>query len=437
MLWPPFWWVLLHLMLSDLRLTAVFSPPGNPGLRLPHSVFAAAMHVSFTCVAPQSVDSLHPRWVERPVNRGSCNCHPPALLPRGHLHSGTGDVLCFVQQDRGKATEAELQKRYGSDDVIFRQCDVTDSKQLEVRVVSPQGPTHVAVRALYHAHPLSAPFKYSSSLRATNVMALQGKGVFLTGGARGIGRGMTEALLSKGCRVLFCDVLVEAGKATEAELQKKYGADNAIFRQCDVTDAEQLKETFQAAVTQFGAVDICVNNAGILHEGMLDKVIDVNVTGLIRGSQLALEHMRRDRGGRGGVIVNVSSIGGLAPFYYFPIYIATKHAIVGYTTSWAKNPRNSEMGVKWRVICPHSVKTDILNLTDDQVVDLTDLRKHIQKLKEDKIMIEASVFAEAFIQMMEDHDNDGVIFDVKTNEGRYRRRQIVDADGVSNPFMCD
>ncbi|KAK7452084.1 hypothetical protein BaRGS_00039782 [Batillaria attramentaria] len=100
MLWPPLCWVLLHLMLSDIRLTAIFLHllthfSGNPTVSLPQPCMfhSRALH-------PQSVDSLHPRWVERPVN--SCSCHSPDLLPRGHLYSAcTGDryITHSVQEE--------------------------------------------------------------------------------------------------------------------------------------------------------------------------------------------------------------------------------------------------------------------------------------------------------------------------------------------------
>nr|KAG5687521.1 hypothetical protein BaRGS_027306 [Batillaria attramentaria] len=78
-------------------------------------------------------------------------------------------------------------------------------------------------------------------------------------------------------KVLFCDILTDAGKSAEAELQAKYGADNVIFRRTDVTDAEELKAAFEAAVSKFGAVDICVNNAGIMDERVLERMVAVNM----------------------------------------------------------------------------------------------------------------------------------------------------------------
>nr|KAG5689895.1 hypothetical protein BaRGS_023643 [Batillaria attramentaria] len=147
---------------------------------------------------------------------------------------------------------------------------------------------------------------------------------------------------------------------------------------------------FQAAVTKFGAVDICVNNAGIVHETLWEKMIAVNMTAVIRGSQLALEHMRRDRGGRGGIIVNTASIAGLGPYSSIPVYAATKHAVVGFTTSWAV------------YVCYRPPE-----------------------------------LAQAFISMLEDQSSDDVIFEVVAGKGSYRKRQIVDPDGKSNLLTVD
>ncbi|XP_025078098.1 15-hydroxyprostaglandin dehydrogenase [NAD(+)]-like [Pomacea canaliculata] len=105
----------------------------------------------------------------------------------------------------------------------------------------------------------------------------RGKGVFLTGGAQGLGRGIVEELLSLGAKVLFCDVDVERGRATESELQTQYGADVVFFQPADVSDDEQHKAAFRAAVSQFGAVELCVNNAGIVDEKNWEKVLAVNV----------------------------------------------------------------------------------------------------------------------------------------------------------------
>ncbi|KAK7478671.1 hypothetical protein BaRGS_00030056, partial [Batillaria attramentaria] len=115
--------------------------------------------------------------------------------------------------------------------------------------------------------------------------------------------------------VLFCEINEDTGRATVTELQAKYG-DKVVFKLCDVSDSKQLTEAFQAAVSAFGAVDICVNNAAISNESKWDTMIAVNQTAQIRGSLLAYEHMRRDKGGRGGVIINVASMCEGRPHFY-------------------------------------------------------------------------------------------------------------------------
>ncbi|KAK7474131.1 hypothetical protein BaRGS_00034660, partial [Batillaria attramentaria] len=230
-------------------------------------------------------------------------------------------------------------------------------------------------------------------------MELSGKSVFLTGGARGIGRAMMQALLEKGAKVLFCDILDDKGKATEADLQKQYGAD---------------------VMFQTVRRDRCTATT----------------------SQLALEHMRRDRGGRGGIIVNTASIAGdtrnacLEPQYLVPDYSATKHAIIGFTTSCAKNPRMSEMGVKWRALCPGVVDTDLIRTPDDPAVDKAGFKKLKEQVTKQGIM-QPSELAQAFISMLEDQSSDDVIYQVVAGKGSYRKRQIVDPDGKSNLMTVD
>ncbi|KAK7491388.1 hypothetical protein BaRGS_00017366 [Batillaria attramentaria] len=254
-----------------------------------------------------------------------------------------------------------------------------------------------------------------------------GKGVFLTGGARGIGRGLMEALLSKGAKVMFCDVRVETGKATEAELQQKFGADNVFFRECDVTDSG------------FGAVDICVNNAGILDESNWEKTIEVNLTAQIRGSQLALDHMRRDRGGRGGLIINtVSGIVALS-VHFCPVYMATKHGMIGFMTSWAKNPKMKDMGVRWRCFCPALTDTDLLKEANDaDSGKVEDFNAYQALCSVEGAVMSVDETAQEFLKLFQDQDSDDAIFLVRHNGASgYVRRQLVDSDGVSNIVTVD
>ncbi|XP_046568434.1 15-hydroxyprostaglandin dehydrogenase [NAD(+)]-like [Haliotis rubra] len=111
-------------------------------------------------------------------------------------------------------------------------------------------------------------------------MQLKDKVVFITGGAQGFGRGVAEAVLKKG------------GK-------------------CDVTNVAEFEDAFKAAVSKFGHVDVMCNNAGILDERIWEKELEINFTAVVRGTMMALNHMRKDKGGRGGVIINTASTAGM------------------------------------------------------------------------------------------------------------------------------
>lgn len=264
-------------------------------------------------------------------------------------------------------------------------------------------------------------------------MDLSGRGVFITGGAQGIGHAMLTALLQKGARVFFCDINSELGLSVEDELRQKYGQDNVGFMQCDVTSHDQLKAAFDGAVSQFGAVQICCNNAGIMDERIMDKTIAVNMTAQIHGCQLALEHMRRDKGGSGGVIVNTVSIAGFAPCHFLPVYTATKHAMIGYTTSCASDPAMPALGVRWSSLCPMPVNTGMLRFKGGEIYDVDAFGEFVKP-----VMIEPEDVAQALVTLLQDVESNGKSMVVlKGLGGVYRRRMMVGDDGESNPQLVD
>ncbi|RUS85541.1 hypothetical protein EGW08_006684 [Elysia chlorotica] len=136
---------------------------------------------------------------------------------------------------------------------------------------------------------------------------LQTKNVFLTGGAQGLGKSYLDSLLAAGASVVFGDINPTVGAATEQELAQKHGQAKVKFIELDVTDGAKFEAAFQSAVERLGHVDLMVNNAGFMVESLWEKMIQLNYAGVVRGTFLAYEHMRKDRGGRGGRIVNISS----------------------------------------------------------------------------------------------------------------------------------
>ncbi|XP_067665750.1 15-hydroxyprostaglandin dehydrogenase [NAD(+)]-like [Haliotis asinina] len=245
-------------------------------------------------------------------------------------------------------------------------------------------------------------------------MDLKDKAVFITGGAQGVGRAVAEAVLQKGAKVCIADFNALQGQTTLNELQEKWGKDNAIFEACDVSDSKSFESSFHRAVSHFGRVDVFVNNAGIVSEKDWEKCINVNFIGVVRGTMMALEHMRTDRGGHGGVIINTSSTAGLSPGFWVPVYAGTKSAVVNFTCSWAANPEITKAGIRLATVCPSGTSTAMINeVREDQMYNkdsfMQALNKHGLCNMED--------VAGAFIRAIEENSSNGGVFMVTASGG--------------------
>ncbi|GFR91000.1 15-hydroxyprostaglandin dehydrogenase [NAD+] [Elysia marginata] len=211
--------------------------------------------------------------------------------------------------------------------------------------------------------PKGSPSASSSPSRKSNTK-LKTKNVFLTGGAQGLGKSYVNALLAEGARVVFGDINSTIGAATEKEFIEKYGRDRVRFIAFDVTDGPKFEEAFQTAVNYLGYVDLMVNNAGFLNESLWEKMIQLNFTGVVRGTYLAYEHMRKDKGGKGGRIINVSSNSGLHLVLNVPVYCGTKQAVRSFTASLARSPDLQQLGVEFGTLCPGPSRTDLIRKVD-------------------------------------------------------------------------
>nr|XP_009291007.1 15-hydroxyprostaglandin dehydrogenase [NAD(+)] isoform X2 [Danio rerio] len=166
-------------------------------------------------------------------------------------------------------------------------------------------------------------------------MSLHGKTALVTGGAQGIGRAVVEELLQNGAKVALVDLNQSVGEECKSDLDDQFGEDNCIFIQCDVTDGEKLGDAFRNTVDRFGRLDIVINNAGINNEKNWEKTIEVNLTSVIKGTYLALEHMSKEYGKQGGAIINVSSMAAFLHSPHQPVYTATKYGVIGFSRAMA------------------------------------------------------------------------------------------------------
>ncbi|XP_013422206.1 15-hydroxyprostaglandin dehydrogenase [NAD(+)] [Lingula anatina] len=247
-------------------------------------------------------------------------------------------------------------------------------------------------------------------------MIIQDKVALVTGGAQGIGRAICEALLKKGAKVVIADINATQGKLTAAELAEQY-AGKVIFTECDVTKDKSVERAIKTVKEVYGTPDIIGNNAGILDESIPQKTIEVNLIGVFRLASAAMDCMRADNGGSGGIIVNTASIAGLLHFPSFPAYCASKHGVVGFTRSCAASPDMEVHKVRMNCLCPCLVDTDIVKCwTEDgvkqgKILSLKPLQDYGMQEK-----LKPAEVAAAFIDLVEDDNKNGVAL-IVPNDG--------------------
>lgn len=202
-------------------------------------------------------------------------------------------------------------------------------------------------------------------------MDIKNKVVAITGGGRGLGRAMALAFAGRGARLALID-LNAADLADCAALCTAQGAEARTYT-CNVSSEDAVVATMDAIVADFGAIDVLVNNAGIVKDGLLIKVKDgqvtgkmtldqwnavigVNLTGVFLCGREAAERMIK--AGKGGVIINISSIskdGNVGQTNY----TASKAGVAAMATTWAKEL--ARYGIRTGAIAPGFCATEILS----------------------------------------------------------------------------
>jgi 3alpha(or 20beta)-hydroxysteroid dehydrogenase len=204
---------------------------------------------------------------------------------------------------------------------------------------------------------------------------LTGRHALVTGGAQGLGAGIAAALAEAGAAVMIGDVQDGKGRDTAGEIASK-GAKTG-FTHLDVSDEASWESAVAATISTLGGFDILVNNAGIevtalvvdIDPVSMRKMLDVNIIGTALGMKHALRAMRPDgAAGKGGAVVNISSVAATIAFPSIAAYSGTKSAVDRMTRVAAAEAGKLGYGVRVNCIYPGLVATEMgLKLATDIV----------------------------------------------------------------------
>jgi 3-oxoacyl-[acyl-carrier protein] reductase len=191
---------------------------------------------------------------------------------------------------------------------------------------------------------------------------LAGKTAIVTGGAKGIGRGIAEAFAKEGADVAIADVATTEQAQPVLEAIRQAGR-QALYVRTDVADEQQVGSMVENVLGAFGHIDILVNNAGIFTQGLVedlpvadwDRVVNVNLRGTFLCTHFVLPHLLKQGGGR---IINIASqlgyIGGVEVAHY----VASKGGVIAFTKALAREVATRNVLVNG--IAPGPILTDLL-----------------------------------------------------------------------------
>jgi NAD(P)-dependent dehydrogenase (short-subunit alcohol dehydrogenase family) len=192
-------------------------------------------------------------------------------------------------------------------------------------------------------------------------MLLSNHVAIVTGGSRGIGKGIALKFAEEGCSTVIVDVLATEGRQTAGEISARGRA--AIFVQCDVSNSRQVNDMVKQVIEKFGKVDILVNNAGIgppprsildVSEEDWDRVLDTNLKGVFLCCKAVVPHMMKKGYGK---IINISSMAAIAPPAPDIDYSSAKAGILGLTRDLALEMAPFRICVN--AILPGAIRTEM------------------------------------------------------------------------------
>ena len=200
---------------------------------------------------------------------------------------------------------------------------------------------------------------------------LAGKVAVVTGGSRGLGRGIAEGFGAEGARVVVNYLQDEKAAREVADALRNNGSD-AITVRANVGEVDDVRTMMDTAVKEFGTLDILVNNAGMLNSFRLaemsvetwDSMIKVHLRGMFLCTRFAIPHMLKQKSGK---IINMSGTFGVSGGAEFTHMSAAKAGMIGFTRALAREVGHD--GINVNCIAPAIIRTDLYNFMADDVRD--------------------------------------------------------------------
>jgi NADP-dependent 3-hydroxy acid dehydrogenase YdfG len=237
---------------------------------------------------------------------------------------------------------------------------------------------------------------------------IQGKVVVITGASSGLGEATARLLSAQGASVVLGARRLDRLKTLADALAA--GGGKALAVVTDVTNRDQVKRLVDTAVQKFGRIDVIINNAGLMPQSLIeslkvdewDRMIDVNIKGVLYGIAAALPYMKQQKSGQ---IINVSSVAGHKVSPGSTVYSATKFAVRALSEGLRQEVK--PYNIRTTVISPGAVATELPNSVTDR-----DVAARVQKLYKE-VAIPADSFARAVAFAMsqpEDVDVNEILF---------------------------
>ena len=217
---------------------------------------------------------------------------------------------------------------------------------------------------------------------------IEGKVVVITGASSGLGEAAARLLAENGAILVLGARRIDRLEALAQDLDLK---DGSVLK-TDVTDHAQVRRLVDGAVERHDRVDVLINNAGLMPQSLLenlkvdewDRMIDVNIKGVLYGIAAALPHMRAQKSGH---IINVSSVAGHKVGPGGAVYSATKHAVRALSEGLRQEVK--PYNIRTTIILPGAVATELPDTITDRSVG-----ERVRAMYE-KVAIPADLFARA------------------------------------------